>query len=162
MIAFGDQSGALVPDLLFGFGLHAELAGIHIGDRAPHAVVGLATIESLLYTVPKIGIIDKVEDVNGPADVIQLPECLPGLVLPGVRSQLTHDCGLRHILLCEGCQNALNVRPLLENPTDAKANNRLLQRAFNPMANSWPLIHPFLLALAPFRRTSENRNEADL
>ncbi len=39
-------------------------------------------------------------------------------------------------------------------------NNRLLQRAFNPMANSWPLIHPFLLALAPFRRTSENRNES--
>src|SRR5208337_2663201 len=34
--------------------------------------------------------------------MIQFPQCLLGLVLPGVRTQFTHDCCLRHILLREG------------------------------------------------------------
>jgi hypothetical protein len=52
--------------------------------------------------------------MDGPEDVIKLPECLLGLVLPGVRGQLTHHGRLRHILLCKGCQDTLDVRPFLD------------------------------------------------
>ena len=36
-------------------------------------MIGLATIERFLHTLPKFGIVDKIENVSRPANIIQLP-----------------------------------------------------------------------------------------
>ena len=60
-----DEPLALVPDLLLRFGLHAELARIHVRNGPPHAVVvSLASIQRFLNTLAKDRITHKIEDVD--------------------------------------------------------------------------------------------------
>jgi hypothetical protein len=47
----GDQPRALVLDLLFGFGLHPEFAGVDVGDGATETMIGLATVQGLLHAL---------------------------------------------------------------------------------------------------------------
>ena len=115
MITLPDQPGAFVPDLLLRFGLHTKLPGVDVGDRAPHPVVGLTAVKRFLHALPQGGIVDEIEDIDASPDVVQLPERLLGLVLTGIRTQFAHDRRLSHILLRKRCQDALDVRPLLDN-----------------------------------------------
>lgn len=48
----GDQARALVPDLLLGLRLDAELPGVDVGDRASKPVIGFTAIERFLNALP--------------------------------------------------------------------------------------------------------------
>ena len=80
----GNQPGAIVPDLLLGFRLNLELAAIDERDRPAEPVIGLAPVERLLYALTQLDIVNEVQYVDGAKDVVQLPQGLFGVVLPGV------------------------------------------------------------------------------
>lgn len=103
-----------MPDLLLGFGLDSEFARLHIRNRAPQPVVRLTAVQGLLHALPEQRIVDEGEDVERPADRVQLPERLLGLVLARVGTQLADDRRLRYILLCQRGQDALDIRPFLD------------------------------------------------
>ncbi len=103
-----------MSDLLLGFGLDSEFARLHIRNRAPQPVVRLTAIQGLLHALPEQRIVDEGEDVERPADRVQLPERLLGLVLARVGTQLADDRRLRYILLCQRGQDALDIRPFLD------------------------------------------------
>jgi hypothetical protein len=48
----GDQTRALVPDMLLGLRLHAELPGVDVADRASKAVICFTAIERFLNALP--------------------------------------------------------------------------------------------------------------
>lgn len=111
----GDEPRALVPNLLLCFSLHPKFTGIHVGDRAAHAMVGLAPIQGLLHALPQHRIVDEFQDEGRAANIIQFSQGFLGLVLPGIGSQLANDRGLRHGLSGERGQYSLHVRPLFDN-----------------------------------------------
>jgi hypothetical protein len=46
-------------------------------------VVGLAPVERSLNVLPQSGIVDEVQNIDASQDVVQLPQRLLGLILPG-------------------------------------------------------------------------------
>ena len=103
----------LVPELLFGLRPHMELARIDVGNRPAETVIGFAAVEGFLHALPQRFIVNEVEDVECAANVIQFPQCLLGLVLAAIRSELADDGRLRHIFLRKRRHDALNVGPFL-------------------------------------------------
>jgi len=80
-----------------------------------------------LNTLAKYRIIDEIEDVDRPPNIIQLPQRFLGLVLTCIGTQFADDRRLRHILLSKGGQDALNVRSLLDDQRIERLARRLDQ-----------------------------------
>jgi hypothetical protein len=90
-------------------------------------VVSLASIERFLNTLAKDRIIEKIEDADRAPNIIQLPQCFLGLVLPRIGTQLADDRCLRHMLLRKGCHDTLDIRPLLDDQRIENLARRLDQ-----------------------------------
>lgn len=69
----GNKPGTFVPDLLLRFGFYPEFTGIDIGNRSSHTVIRLAAIKRLLNALPEYRVIDEIEDMKRPTDIVQFP-----------------------------------------------------------------------------------------
>src|SRR6516225_7473240 len=55
-----DQTRALIPDLLFGFGLHPQLPAVDVRYRPPQPMIGLAPIQRLLHALPQLRLVNVI------------------------------------------------------------------------------------------------------
>lgn len=60
----------------------------------------------------QLHVVNEFQDVEGTADILQFPQRFFGLVLPLIAGEFAHNGGLRHLLLSQGGQDALEVGPL--------------------------------------------------
>ena len=77
-------------------------------------MIGLPSVECLLNTLAQLHVIDEVQDVYRPTNVVQFPKGLLGLVLPGVAAEFSHNGGLGGVLLGERRHDALHVGPFVD------------------------------------------------
>jgi len=104
-----DQSGTLVPDLLFMLGAGPESTTVGISDGAAQLMVGLAAVERLLDVAPQHRRIDAVQQVQGADDSIELPQRSLRAVLAAVGAQFSDDHALGRGLQRQREQDALDV-----------------------------------------------------
>ena len=71
-------------------------------------------MERLLHALPQLRVIDEIEDLERPADLVAFPQGFLGWVLPRVVAELAHDGGLGHVLVRQRRQDALEVGPFLD------------------------------------------------
>ena len=112
----GQKPRTFVPDLLLGFRFDAELPAVHESHRPAQTVIGFAAIEGLLHVLAKLLVINGFQNMEGATDVLQFPQRLLGLVLPHITRQFAYNRGLRHILLRQRGQDALDIGPFSDNP----------------------------------------------
>ena len=77
-------------------------------------MIGLASVECLLHALAQVHIVNEVQNVDGAADVVQLPERFFGIVLPGIAAELANDGGLGGVLLRQRRHDALDVGPFTD------------------------------------------------
>ena len=77
-------------------------------------MIGLAPVECLLYALAQFDIVNEVQNVDGPQNVVQLPQGLFGVVLPGVAAEFAYHGGLGRVFLRKGCQDTLDIGPFAD------------------------------------------------
>ena len=74
-------------------------------------------MERLLHALPQLRVIDEIEDLERPADLVEFPQGFLGWVLPRVVAELAHDGGLGHVLVHQRRHDALDVGPAVTSLT---------------------------------------------
>jgi len=112
--AIGKQPAALAPQVLFIFRPESQLAEVGVRDGPVQLVVILPAVQGPLDVLTQRWGVDVLQEVEAADDVVVFPEGTPGLVLAGIRVELSHDDALGRRLEGQGDEDPLQVLPLLD------------------------------------------------
>ena len=110
--AVGDQAAAFRPQVLFIFGLEAELAEAGEGYRSSQLVVVFSPVDRFLDVLTQGRGVNIVKQIEAAVDAVVFPERPFRPVVAGMCAQFPNDGALRCLFQCQRDEDALALVPL--------------------------------------------------